>query len=118
MALRRRADALRETEPAAMTAGSSMQTAFQISLTVLSFLAFGGYVVSLVAQNMRGRPPMQNAAAGVTAPQPLKTVVVNVQNRRRPGLQMVQRPVSGTTAVSFGRRKRRSKRDDIYGARL
>jgi len=94
MALRRRADAL-ETKSTAT--GSSMQTAFQISLTVLSFLAFGGYVISLVAQNMRR--PLQSF--GTTAPRPLKTVVVD-QNRR-PGL--LQRPVTGT-AVSFGRRER------------
>lgn len=97
MALRRRADT---PETKSTATGSSMQTAFQISLTVLSFLAFGGYVISLVTQNMRR--PLQSF--GMTAPQPLKTVVVN-QNRR-PGL--MQRPMTGTTmtSVSFGRSER------------
>lgn len=76
------------------TSSSSVQTAFQMSLTVLSFLAFGGYVISLVAQNMR--KPHQND--GMTAPKPLKSVVVN-QNRRP---ILMRTP----TTVSFARRKR------------
>ncbi|XP_050423010.1 uncharacterized protein LOC126834854 [Adelges cooleyi] len=86
--------ALRRTDFLESTAGSSVQTAFQMSLTVLSFLAFGGYVISLIAQNMR-KPTQLD---GMTAPQTLNKVVVN-QNRRpfRP---------SATTAVGFGRRKR------------
>lgn len=82
------------------TTGSSMQTAFQMSLTVLSFLAFGGYVISLVTQNMRRL--QQPTADGTTVPQPLKMVVVNQQNRR-PGLL---RPTGGLTTVSYARRKR------------
>lgn len=99
-------DARTETHPNAMAlmpmpdsresssaSSSSVQTAFQMSLTVLSFLAFGGYVISLVAQNMR---KLQHND-GMTAPKPLKSVLVN-QNRR---------PIMRTpTTVSFGRRKR------------
>ncbi|XP_026814503.1 uncharacterized protein LOC113554735 [Rhopalosiphum maidis] len=94
MALRRTTDVLHSS-----AAGSSMQTAFQMSLTVLSFLAFGGYVISLVAQNMR-RPAQSHD--GVTASHPLKAVVVN--RNKRPGLLL--RPSGSTTTVSFGRRKR------------
>lgn len=92
MALQRRADSLQRVSSTTAVAGSSMQTAFQMSLTVLSFLAFGGYVISLVAQNMR----KSQHNDGMTAPQPLKTVVVN-QNRR---------PLRPITTVSYGRRKR------------
>lgn len=98
MALQSRADSPAQ----ASSAGSSVQTAFQMSLTVLSFLAFGGYVISLVTQNMR-KPPQPD---GMTVPQPLKTVVVNQQ--RRP----LYHPISGSTmtSVSFGRRKRSRRR--------
>jgi len=95
MALRRTTDVLRSSS----AAGGSMQTAFQMSLTVLSFLAFGGYLISLVAQNMRKPSP---SLAGATAPHPLKAVVVN--RNKRPGLLL--RPSGPTTTVSFGRRKR------------
>ncbi|XP_060863028.1 uncharacterized protein LOC132939716 [Metopolophium dirhodum] len=94
MALRRTTDVLRSS-----AAGGSMQTAFQMSLTVLSFLAFGGYLISLVAQNMRKPSPSLD---GATAPHPLKAVVVN--RNKRPGLLL--RPSGPTTTVSFGRRKR------------
>ncbi|XP_022168958.1 uncharacterized protein LOC111032808 [Myzus persicae] len=94
MALRRTADVLHSS-----AAGSSMQTAFQMSLTVLSFLAFGGYLISLVAQNMRRT---SQSLDGATAPHPLKAVVVN--RNKRPGLLL--RPSGPTTTVSFGRRKR------------
>lgn len=95
MALQRR-----RAGPSRAATSSSVQTAFQMSLTVLSFLAFGGYVISLVAQN--ARRPQHSDASLMTPPRPLKTVVVN-QNRRP-----TQRPVSTATPVSFGRRKRRS----------
>lgn len=94
MALQRRKDSTKSSTATA-AAGSSMQTAFQMSLTVLSFLAFGGYVISLVTQNMR--KPQRNP--GMTAPKPLKTVVVN--QSRRP----LNRPA---TLVTFGRRRKRN----------
>ncbi|XP_027850923.1 uncharacterized protein LOC114130203 [Aphis gossypii] len=94
MALRRITNVMHSS-----AADSSMQTAFQMSLTVLSFLAFGGYVISLVAQNMR-RPTQLHD--GVTASHPLKAVVVN--RKKRPGVLL--RPSGPTTTVSFGRRKR------------
>jgi len=94
MALRRTTDVLHSS-----VAGGSMQTAFQMSLTVLSFLAFGGYLISLVAQNMR--KPSQSLH-GATAPHTLKAVVVN--RNKWPGLLL--RPSGPTTTVSFGRRKR------------
>lgn len=94
MALRRITNVMHSS-----AAGSSMQTAFQMSLTVLSFLAFGGYVISLVAQNMR-RPIQLHD--GITASHPLKAVVVN--RNKRPGVLL--RPSGPTTTVSFGRRKR------------
>lgn len=96
MALRRTTDVLQTSSSAA---GSSMQTAFQMSLTVLSFLAFGGYLISLVAQNMRKSSQSLDDA---TAPHPLKAVVVN--RNKQPGLLI--RPSGPTTTVSFGRRKR------------
>ncbi|VVC40156.1 Hypothetical protein CINCED_3A011710 [Cinara cedri] len=91
MALQRRTDFVMGS-----LAGSSVRTAFQMSLTVLSFLAFGGYVIGLVTQNMRKPQQDGNGGSGLTAPQPLKTVIVN-QNSRRPW-----RP---TTSVNFSRRK-------------
>lgn len=97
MALRRTTDVLHSS-----AAGDSMQTAFQMSLTVLSFLAFGGYLISLVAQNMR--KPSQSLD-GTTAPHPLKAVVVN--RHKQPGLLL--RPSGPTTTVSFGRSKRSRK---------
>lgn len=83
-------------------AGSSMRTAFQMSLTVLSFLAFGGYVIGLVAQNMR-KPQQTGNGGNLTPPQPLKTVIIN---------QSARRPWRPTTTVNFSRRKptRRSTR--------
>lgn len=98
MALLRRNDLMKSSEATAgvTAASSSMQTAFQMSLTVLSFLAFGGYVISLVTQNMR--KPQRNP--GMTAPKPLKTVVIN-QNRR----PLVNRP---SNLVTFGRRRKRN----------
>lgn len=92
--------------PAVSTAGpsadSSVQTAFQMSLTVLSFLAFGGYVITMVAQNMRKL--QRNGGVGMTAPLPLKTVVIN--RNRRPA---AARPTGTLATVSFGRRKRSRK---------
>jgi len=96
MALRRTTGVLQSSSSAA---GSSMQTAFQMSLTVLSFLAFGGYLISLVTQNMR---KSTQSLDGATAPHPLKAVVVN--RNKQPGLLI--RPSGPTTTVSFGRRKR------------
>jgi hypothetical protein len=81
------------------SADSSVQTAFQMSLTILSFLAFGGYVITMVAQNMR--TSHRNGGVGMTAPLPLKTVVVN--QYKQPA---VSRPTGTLTTVSFGRRKR------------
>lgn len=81
------------------SAESSVQTAFQMSLTVLSFLAFGGYVITMVAQNMR--MSQRNGGVGMSAPLPLKTIVVN-QNRR----PAMSKPTDTLTAVSFGWRKR------------
>ncbi|XP_025206364.1 uncharacterized protein LOC112602487 [Melanaphis sacchari] len=94
MALRRTTDVLHSS-----AAGGSMQTAFQMSLTVLSFLAFGGYVISMVAQNMR-RPTQ--SLSGVTASHPLKAVVVN--RKKQQSLKLG--PSGPMTTVSFGRRKR------------
>lgn len=105
MALRRAA-----AIPAGPSTDSSVQTAFQMSLTVLSFLAFGGYVITMVAQNMR-KPPRNDS--GMTAPLPLKAVVVN--RNRRPS---APRPTGALATVSFGRRRKRSRRFSLRNPRI
>ncbi|XP_023310241.1 uncharacterized protein LOC111691502, partial [Anoplophora glabripennis] len=84
---------------------SSIQSIFQISVTTLAFLAFGGYLICLLVQAVKGK----NNNYQTTATQIMSAIISQQIRRKRPTSAPYRRKT--TTSYSYWKRRPRPKRE-------